>query len=396
MSLLLSLDGQKRNIKKPAVLHIVPNGDLASGGLAYASIRLAHEQAREGVDVYVIEVDSSKHRKSSWWCDKVIYLNFKKDQSIIKKFANLWKFIANRHIVMHFHGVWYPQYISYFFLAFITNSPIIISPHGNLEPSALRQKFLKKYLARKLYFNRIVSHARVLWACSEKERSNLQREFHKVDVDIVPIGVDVPQIFLSGRIGRSNENYKKILVVSRLNPGKGLLNLVHAWKLIQDENWHIIIAGPDENNFQRKLEDEVKKLNLTRFFTFTGYVDAVQRDALYRQADIFILPSLSENFGIVVAEAMSYGIPVITTNETPWASVGLERGCLCVGTSPENLSCALMHIISLPEDVRLKIGTAGRLFITNNFSWDKIAEYSRNQVKNLLKHGPSKSYDRTL
>ena len=378
-------DIQNEKITKFVVLHVIPNGDLASGGLAYASIRLAHEQARAGVLVYVLEVDSQKHFIAPWWCDNVKYIDFHECRGVLRRIVNLLKFLVKYRPVVHFHGVWYPQYFPYFLLALLTNRPFIISPHGNLEPGALKQKFLKKYLARKLYFDRIVSRAAALWACSEKELTNLKREFPKVRAEIVSIGVDIPPLTVAAEVDAQIDQCKVMLVVSRLSPGKGLLNLVYAWNLIQDEGWRIIIAGPDENNYQKKIELEIGKLNLPHFFSFPGYIDTKQRDALYRHADIFVLPSLSENFGIVVAEAMSYGVPVLTTNETPWTYVGLERGCLCVGTAPSEIAQGLRTIMNLSEDDIKTVGKAARLFISKNFTWNKIAQNSKIQLKKLLK-----------
>ena len=162
-----------------------------------------------------------------------------------------------------------------------------------------------------------------------------------------------------------------------------MLNLVNAWNLIQDKSWQIIIAGPDENNYKRVIEREIDKLDLTNFFSFPGYVDIQQRDLLYRDADIFVLPSLSENFGIVVAEAMSYGVPVLTTNETPWPFVGVERGCLCVDTDPIAISKGLIILMGLTESERHEIGEAAKVFIRSNFIWEKIVQISKNI---LLEH----------
>jgi len=360
-----------------AVIHIVPDGDLTSGGAAYASIRLAHEQARLGNAVYVLEVNETVRTNATWWCDDVKYIDSNSNCGLFNKLIYLRQLFLSSNAIVHFHGVWYPKYFTYFLLAFATHTPFIISPHGSLEQGALKQKFLKKFFARKLFFNFFLSNASRFWACSEKERISIQREFKKVHVDVVPIGVDMPPLEAQTGLRNITKNKRIILVISRMNPGKGLINLVHAWNNIRDDRWQLILAGPDEDGFQSKVEEEVKKLNLSHFFIFPGYVDFNQRDSLYRNADIFVLPSLSENFGIVVAEAMSYGLPVLTTNETPWTSVGLTRGCLCVGTWPDELSRGLKIMMEVTETDRAKIGLASRLFILQNFSWDKVAQISQ-------------------
>ena len=365
------------------ILHIVPNGDWASDGIAYASIRLAHEQARVGLDVYILEIDSRRHVSASWWCNNVKYIDFDRHHGFFKSFVNFHNFLLRNKPVVHFHGVWIPLYLPYFILTLFTKSPFIVSPHGSFEAGALNQNFLKKYLVRKIFLDRILMRAVNFWACSVKERESVNREFPKVPVNIVPIGIDMPDIRRSLNVASHLGERKVILAINRISPGKGLLNLVNAWNLIQDKSWQIIIAGPDENNYKRVIEREIDKLDLTNFFSFPGYVDIQQRDLLYRDADIFVLPSLSENFGIVVAEAMSYGVPVLTTNETPWPFVGVERGCLCVDTDPIAISKGLIILMGLTESERHEIGEAAKVFIRSNFIWEKIVQISKNI---LLEH----------
>ena len=378
--------GKASEDKKKIVIHIVPNGDLTSGGLVYASIRLAHEQARIGLNVYILEINPIKSILPDWSTEAVRYIEKPMSGGFFKRLNVVRSLVKKNSVVMHFHGVWYPRYLPYFLLAFITKSAYIISPHGNLEFGALRQKFFKKYIARKVYFNRILSGASALWACSEKERQSLRRQYPGAHIDIIPIGVDIPNLL---GVDRSNsicgEERKTILLVGRLNHGKGLLNLVHAWSNIQDDGWKIIIAGPDENNYREKLIQKIADLNLTRFFILPGYIDSRERDALYRVADLFVLPSLSENFGIVVPEALSYGVPVLTTNETPWTYVGLERGCLCVGTKSDDLLEGLRVMMHITAQERHEMGKKARSFVKMNFEWRQVAMIAKSAIDDLQK-----------
>lgn len=383
MALFKTINDQTKN-DKLRVVHIVPNGDLTSGGAAYASIRLAHEQARLGIVVHILELNPNVRKKETWWCNGVKYLDFYHTLGLIHKLISFRKLCSKNTIIIHFHGVWFPKYAPYFFIALLTHTPFIISPHGSLEPGALKQKFFKKYFARKLFFNFFCSNASAFWACSEKELVSIKSLFVKNRVDIVSIGVDTPPIEAHLVAKNITNKRKVILVISRISPGKGLLNLVRAWNLIRDDNWELIFAGPNEKDYQRDVEEEIKKLDLTQSFKFPGYVDSQQKDLLYRNSDLFVLPSLSENFGIVVAEAMSYGLPVLTTTETPWGHVGLARGCLCVGTEPSELSIGLKCMMEISETDRAQMGLASRLFVNEHFSWGKVAQISQSKLKLVL------------
>ena len=358
------------------VIHIIPDGDVSVGGAAIASVRLAHEQARLGAKVYIIELNSYFDKSKPWSNQDTIYINNCLKSSIWVAFVKVLKLCLTSDCVFHFHGIWFPKFILFYLAARISNSDYIISPHGSLEVGALKQKYWKKYFARRLFFNLFCRGAAAMMACSEKEKNSIKMLFPNTTIHVVPIGVDIP--FYKSRILIKDRcsDHKNILVISRITPGKGILNLIHAWDNIRNDEWRIIIAGPDEHGYQSELENDIKLLNLDSYFTFLGYVDEHERDELYRRADLFVLPSLSENFGIVVAEAMSYGVPVLTTNETPWGQIGLRRGCLCVGASPKELTEGLHRMMKLDETEHAKIATEARSFIKNNFVWDVAAKAS--------------------
>ena len=98
------------------------------------------------------------------------------------------------------------------------------------------------------------------------------------------------------------------------------MNLLRVWNIIfkNNNNCDLIIAGYPELNYLEKLKNYVNKNNLSTNVKFIGPVEGDDLVNLYKNSDIFVLPTYSENFGIVVAEALSYGLPVITTTGTPW------------------------------------------------------------------------------
>ena len=358
------------------IIHIIPDGDVSTGGAAIASVRLAHEQARLGAKVHIIELNSYLNESKPWANEDVIYLNSFGQSSIWGKFFTVLKLCWASNFVLHFHGIWFPKFILFFIVARISNCDYIISPHGSLEAGALKQKYWKKHFARILFFNLFCRGAGVMMACSEKEKNSIKKLFPNTMIHVVPIGVDIPCYKSRPLIKDRCLDHKTILVISRITPGKGILNLIHAWDNIRNDEWKIIIAGPDEKGYQSELEKEIKLLQLDSYFTFLGYVDEYERDELYRRADLFVLPSLSENFGIVVAEAMSYGVPVLTTNETPWGQIGLHRGCLSVGTSPKELAEGLQCLLDLDKVDLPLISSAARSFVQVNLSWGEVANAS--------------------
>ena len=121
-----------------------------------------------------------------------------------------------------------------------------------------------------------------------------------------------------GATGVEVNDVQPWMFLSRIHPVKGLMNLVAAWERVRPERWRMVVAGPDEGNYLAEVETAVQRAGLERNFDFVGPVAGAAKEKLYREADLFILPTFSENFGMVVTEALSYGVPVITTKGAPW------------------------------------------------------------------------------
>ena len=106
--------------------------------------------------------------------------------------------------------------------------------------------------------------------------------------------------------------------MSRIHPKKGLINLVEAWSKIRDEKWKIIVCGPDDDNHLHLVMKRIEQLGLTSYFDFKGAVFGDEKERLLEECSLFVLPTYSENFGIVILEALAHGMPVITTKGCPW------------------------------------------------------------------------------
>jgi len=118
-----------------------------------------------------------------------------------------------------------------------------------------------------------------------------------------------------------------------------------------------------------------------------GSVEGEAKANLYRCADLFILPTFTENFGVVVAEALSYGVPVITTKGAPWEGL-ITHGCgwwIDIGAEP--LAAAIREAVAISDEERYAMGKRGRLFVEENFGWSDIAEKMLFVYQWILKEG---------
>lgn len=362
--------------KKYTVLHVVWSADIKTGGLAYAVIRLAKEQADSGQNIYLYSItkDFEENVNSIKFLSGVNL--FKRSRSYIADLYNFLRFIKKKRVFIHFHGIWNPGLIPLYLIACINNANIIVSPHGSFEKGALKKSKYRKFLFRRFILNSIFAKITAFWVCSKKEFVTVRKLYPNIACHIVPIGVDKPQ--RKNPLNRPilPEQKKNILIISRYDPAKGLGDLILAWSRIRDKDWHVTIAGPDESGYKRKLTKLIDKLALSEYITLLDYVDASVKDRLYREASVFVLPSRSENFGIVVVEALSYGLPVLTTVETPWTDVGIENGCICVIPDVAGLEAGLRRLINLDEELIKKINLNARKFVELNYSWRNVTAAS--------------------
>jgi glycosyltransferase involved in cell wall biosynthesis len=331
--------------------------------------------------------------------------------------------------LLHVHALWnmFSHHVAVY--AKKHKIPYIVSSHGMLAPWALRHKRLKKRIAWGLYQKKDLTGATMFHATAECEITWLRELGFKQPCVLAPLGSDLPD--LNHAATQRRREVKKVLFVGRIYPVKGLMNLVRAWAAVKkssfvhdcdralmdlrtDElsHWQLVIAGPDQAGHKAELVAEAKRLDLTiadvttdelmhnRTHTlspdivFTGPVYGADKDALYRMADLFVLPSFTENFGVVVTDALSYGVPVITTKGTPWSELlgycdhsvvasvvamesvkpGTGRAGWWIDIGVEPLAAALREAINLSDDERHAMGENGRRLVEAKYTWPAIAE----------------------
>jgi glycosyltransferase involved in cell wall biosynthesis len=279
----------------------------------------------------------------------------------------------SRPDLIHSHGIWLPLNCWVARIAKKMQIPHIVHPRGMLEPWALGYKAVKKNLAMSLYQRRNLDDASVLVATAWSEYENLRSLGFTRPIAVIPNGV--PRDEEGPRIDRPTRTVReprKVLFLSRVQAKKGLLNLVRAWSEIAQSGWHLQIAGPSEGGHLKDVVALIDELRIASLVSVLGEVDGISKSDLYRGADVFVLPTFSENFGVVVAEALSYGLPVITTKGAPWAD--LETfGCgwwIDIGVDP--LVRALRQAMSMTDDERRLMGERGRLYV-QRFDWKSIS-----------------------
>ena len=246
-----------------------------------------------------------------------------------------------------------------------------------LEPWALDHKRLKKRVAWQLYQRRDVSRASSIHATSAVEAANIVRMNLGTSVMVIPNGVDLPD-HVRGDSSSSDSNsvpslHRKAVFIGRIHPVKGLPMLVEAWSRVRPAGWTLQIAGPDEAGHRRVVENEVAKAGLTDLISLTGPVRGESKDQLLREAHLFVLPTHSESFGMAVAEALAYGVPVLTTTAAPWPMLEEKKCGWLSKPTPDGIVESLKLATSLEPSALEAMGQRGRAFVASELTWSKVA-----------------------
>ena len=192
---------------------------------------------------------------------------------------------------------------------------------------------------------------------------------------------------VAGNRGADNR-CRRALFVSRMHPKKGVLELVEAWARVNPKGWQCELVytlnGDEERAYEAAVKARIVALDLSYAgkdvdsaadFILTGPLDDKEKWSAYARADLFVLPTYSENFGIVVAEALWAGVPVVTTKGTPWREL-LERRCgWWIDLPPkESLEAALREATSLSREALREMGACGRKLVEEKYTWKAVCD----------------------
>lgn len=272
--------------------------------------------------------------------------------------------------IVHDHGIWLTSNRAAAEAARRARAPRIVSPRGMLSEWALAWRGRRKRAAWLLFQRRDLSSADALHATSDLEAREIRAAGLEAPIAVVPNGVDLPA---TGELPPGGARPRRVLFLSRIHPKKGLSDLIDAWGTARPAGWELLIAGPDEGGHRAEIEARARALGPDASVRFQGPVPDAGKWDLYRTADVFVLPSRSENFGVVVAEALACGVPAIATRAAPWEALN-ERSCgWWTDAGVEPLVRALAEATGLGDEERRAMGARGRRLVEERFGWPAVA-----------------------
>lgn len=271
--------------------------------------------------------------------------------------------------IIHLQHIWDPYIHIMAWFSRIKGIPYLITPRGMLEPWIMNRHRWKKQLAMFLYQSRDIRNAACLHATCEMEKVSIRKLGFRNPIALIPNGIDFEKIPAPKQVF----DKKRIVFLSRIHLKKGIELLLEAWGNLNTGGWVLEIAGEGDDTYIKELEKKIAN-GTNRNVSMAGPKYGDDKWTFLKSADCFILPTYSENFGIVIAEALAVGVPVITTKGAPWQELVTYECGWWIELSVNNLMAALTEVMKTNPDELLAMGQRGRQLILQNYDIRKVAQ----------------------
>lgn len=384
--------GLERTLK---VLHVAPTFFPAVywGGTIHCNLALCDALVGlSNVTVSVLTTDSAGPRRNERLAEsgreitfsagyKVYYARRRFGVSIsFELLRKLWPMIKSADIV-HLTSAYSFPTIPTIVACRLLKKPLVWSPHGALQRwHGSRRPVLKRLW--EAVCDRLLEPTRtVLHVTSVEEAEESHSRIHRADVEVVGNGVGVPQSLLP-RVW-CPKGTLRLVFIGRLDPKKGIENLLRAMTRL-DVSVTLAVCGSGDAGYAASLEKLAEDLGVTDRVVFRGHVDEVARSVAFSEADICVVPSHTENFGMVVVEALAHGVPVIASRGTPWQGIEQHQCGRWVDNTPESLADAIEAMHGCDLDA---MGARGRAWMQRSFSWPVVAARIADVYERLVSVG---------
>jgi poly(glycerol-phosphate) alpha-glucosyltransferase len=280
--------------------------------------------------------------------------------------------------IIHLHGLWRPVGAGLLRLRAHAGVPYVLSPHGMLEPWALRRSAWKKRLAALVYEGRTVHRAGAIHALCEDEVRSVRDFGYRGPVCIVPNGVALPPRPVEPARVRGEGEPQRLLFLGRIDAKKGLHLLLPAFaRALRDTPaaaaWQLVIAGFGDEAYATSLREIVAASGLESHVRLAGPVFGAAKDELLRSADAFVLPSFSEGLPMSILEAAAHGLPVLCSRECNMPDVFECGAGARLSLDVERMGVELGAFFATDAPARARMARAARALVEDKYQWDRVS-----------------------
>jgi len=353
-----------------SIIQIIHSVSSEASGPSYSVLRLCESLLAQGHDVTLAAIDGNTDSTSIPFM-KLFPPGLGPTRLGLSPAMDRWLSMRSEKKgvdLIHNHGLWmmpniYPGRVARKF-----NIPYVVSPRGTLGDWPFRSGSKAKRLFWPLIQRPALDAVSCFHATAKTEYEDIRKRGFRQPVTVIPNGMDVPEY-----VPKPSRTERTLLYLGRIHPKKGLDFLLKAWGIVQTKfsDWRLRIVGPDQNDHKNEINRLAKQLRLERL-DFSDALFGEKKWDAYREADLFVLPTRDENFGLVVAEALAAGTPAIVTKGAPWPEIESRGAGWWIDIGIDPLVACLEKTLALPVETLAEMGMAGRDWMARDFSWDRV------------------------
>ena len=357
------------------ILQIVPGIDGESSGPTYSVPALCRGLKSSGLDVELLTPGQVPER--NYQCPVRSFP--RNDWPLITigrntGMLNYLKQEVGQCDVVHTNGLWLMSNVYPYWATRGTKCKFVIQPRGTLSEWALRNSRWKKRLFGWAMQYAAMRHADMWVATAEEEYDDIRRLGYRQPVCILPNGIDLPEADKVRSLKTTMPPRRRMYFLSRIHPKKNVDLLLRVWSRLEQKfpEWDLSIVGPDKDNpYADAMKVLARDLGCKRV-SFEGEINGESKLKFVAESECIVLPTHSENFGMVIAEALACGTAAICSHGAPWEGLDRERCGWWVPTTEDAFAQAMTEAMSKTREELTEMGMRGREWMRRDFSWDGI------------------------
>ncbi|MDH3512846.1 MAG: glycosyltransferase [Gammaproteobacteria bacterium] len=369
------------------IVHYLARVNMTEGGLVSAVLDICRPLAAAGHEVVIITYDDTDIPGD--WGDSgtpqpIVVAKPTRRPGLFNKAALLrLELLIKAADVLHLHTPWEITNVQIAAVANRRGIPYVLSAHGMLDDWSMAQRSFKKRLYLAMFGRRLLERAGCVHCTATAEHDQARKWFPRGRAEEIPLMFDLEPYRKSPRsqaagsvVPDAKLGTPMLLFLSRLHYGKGVDVLIKAADLLRRRNqpFRLVIAGSGDQKYMEQLRRSVESRDLESIVTFVGSVTGAAKLSLYQAADMLVLPTIHENFGLVIPEALACKTPVVTTKGVAiWPELEKSGGVLIAERTAISIAEAITILLADPE--RLKtMAEAGHRWVLETFGSDQIMQ----------------------
>lgn len=367
-------------------LHVIPSLAESDGGPSKAALEMCRELIRRSHNAEIYTTNATAQSRSDVLLGQPLSVHGVNVTYFPINGGNYYKYSYSmaaalktnipRYDIVHIHSLYqFPSTAAAHYCRKY-RVPYILRPHGTLDPFLYKRHPLRKRIYELMIERRNLAAAAAVQFTSEEELRLATRSGLDFKGAVVPLGVELDDpppcaARAADSLWPELRGKRVILFLSRINFKKGLDILAAAFGEVHKvrADAHLVIAGPDPDGYTARVQRWLAEAGVLDATTFAGMVLSERKKALIARANLFVLPSYSENFGIAVVEAMGAGLPVVISNRVNiWREIDAARAGRVVKPNAEEFAKSILALLDDPAAAKAMSARARRL-ACEEFSW---------------------------